>query len=543
VVAISGASGKQQAIIESFFKRHESAFKKLDTVIEVSKSNAMTRESFDINASLSGSKLNIKIAATDLHSVRWALNAVRKWLKTGAKEPLAITDKPDFRWRGVVEGFYGNPWTAEQRLKGVEYFGDFGMNLYLIAPKDAQWQRFQWRNPLSDDFLKELAELIARGNENAVDVAACVSPGLSVTYSSDEDVQAVVNKFLQTASVGAWHFGLLLDDIPDVLTHENDLAKYGNVAQAHADFANRVRTKLVEANPLAHVILCPMHYAGRGTEPYCHVMGDELHPQIDLMWTGREICSGYLDIADAVVFNRSTRRPPFYWDNYPVNDGSMANRLHIGPIEGREKGLHKYSAGLLANPMEHFEASLISLGTIGDYLWSTENYSAYESWEEILVDLIPTEEDRKAIQEFFRNTLGLTGHWSPEFNQTIGACSSAWRDGNPEKAAQAAREAAKKIRQNHKVISSDGFCAPLLRNEIAPWLDKYALGAEWLEGMASVLDECVSVPGEGLHGPKSGHAKLIQYRAELNATTRKLFGDGFDIMLGELAGEITFDRD
>jgi len=159
------------------------------------------------------------------------------------------------------------------------------------------------------------------------------------------------------------------------------------------------------------------------------------------------------------------------------------------------------------------------------------------------VDLIPAEEDRSAIREFFRNTLGLTGHWSPEFNQTIGACSSAWRDGNPEKAAQAAREAAKKIRLNHKVISSDGFCAPLLRNEIAPWLDKYALGADWLEGMASVLDACVSVPGKGLHGPKSGHAKLIQYRADLNATTRKLFGDGFDIMLGELAGEITFDRD
>jgi hypothetical protein len=70
-----------------------------------------------------------------------------------------------------------------------------------------------------------------------------------------------------------------------------------------------------------------------------------------------------------------------------------------------------------------------------------------------------------------------------------------------------------------------------------------ALGADWLEGMALVLDECVAVAGEGLYGPKSGLAKLIQYRAELSATTRKLFGDGFDIMLGELAGEITFDRD
>lgn len=542
MLAINGADNEQKSIINFFFNRHSIAFKDVAVSLEISKSTAMTRETFEVTAVLKDRNLEIKLAVTDLQSVRWGLNAIRKWFKTDSAETLALNAKPDFRWRGVVEGFYGNPWTHAQRLKGVEFFGDFGMNLYLIAPKDAQWQRFQWRNPLNDEFMGELAELIARGKENAVDVSACVSPGLSVTYSSDDDVQAVVNKFLQMASVGATHFGLLLDDIPDTLTHEDDLARYGNVAQAHADFANRVRAKLIEANPLSHVILCPMHYAGRGTEPYCHVMGDELHPQIDLMWTGREICSGYLDIADAVVFDRSTRRPPFYWDNYPVNDGSMANRLHIGPITGREKGLHKYSAGLLANPMELFEASLISLGTIGDYLWSTETYEPFESWEAVLKDLIPNEVDRVATREFFRNTLGMTGHWSPEFNQTIGACTSAWRNGKPLEAASAAREAVGKIRHNLAVITSEKYCAPLLRAEIAPWLEKYERGADWLEGMAEVLDKCEAVPGEGLHGPKSGHAKLLTLRTELNATTRKLFGDGFDIMLGELAGEVTFDR-
>lgn len=543
MVEVIGANSSQESIINFFFKRHGQVFSNFDCKVTISKSSAMTRETFSVEASVQNKVLNISLSVTDLHSVRWGLNAVNKWVKAGATEKLVLEDKPDFRWRGVVEGFYGNPWKHQQRLKGIEHFGDYGMNLYLIAPKDAQWQRFQWRNPLNDEFLAELAELIARGNQNAVDVSACVSPGLSVTYSSEEDVQAVVNKFLQMASVGATHFGLLLDDIPDTLTHENDLAKYGNVAQAHADFANRVRAKLVEANPLAHVILCPMHYAGRGTEPYCLVMGDELHPQIDLMWTGREICSGYLDIADAVVFDRSTRRPPFYWDNYPVNDGSMATRLHIGPIDGREKGLHKYSAGLLANPMELFEASLISLGTIGDYLWSTEKYAAYESWERILVDLIPVEADRKATREFFRNTLGMTGHWSPEFNQTIGACSTAWRNGEPAKAAAAAREAVTKIRNNSQVINADAYCAPLLRKEIAPWLEKYAKGADWLEGMAEVLDQCVAVQGEGLQGPKWGHQRLLDLRADLNSTTRKLFSDGFDIMLGELAGEINFIRD
>jgi hyaluronoglucosaminidase len=269
-------------------------------------------------------------------------------------------------------------------------------------------------------------------------------------------------------------------------------------------------------------------------------MGEQLHPQIDLMWTGREICSGYLDISDAVIFDRSTRRPPFYWDNYPVNDGSMANRLHIGPIEGRESGLHRYSAGLLANPMDLFEASLLPIGIIGDYLWSTTTYDAWASWDSTLADLVPVESDRSAIREFFRNTLGMTGAWSPAFNVIIGECATAWRGGAPAEAAAAARAGAAKIRAAHATISHADFCAPLLRGEITPWLEKYELGASWLERMAAVLDSCSVAEGGQLTASGAAREELRDIRENLNTNSRRLFGDGFDIMLGELAAEIRY---
>ncbi len=537
---VHGASSFQTEMVNAFFSRHHRHFNSFEVNLTVQRFDVMTRETFRLVADRNGTQISATSYVTDSHSLRWALNSLRKWVVSGASSPLDVTDKPDFRYRGTIEGFYGTPWSPAQRLKGVETFGDYGMNMFLVAPKDAHWQRFQWREPLNGEFIAELSELISRGALHGVDVSACVSPGLSVVYSDDADVAAVVAKFMQLAALGAKHFGLLLDDIPDTLKDPQDIERYPNIAAAHADFANRVRQVLVDEMPSAHLILCPMNYAGRGTEPYLHVLGDQLHPQIDVMWTGREICSGYLDISDAVIFDRSTRRPPFYWDNYPVNDGSMSNRLHIGPVDGREAGLHRYSAGLLANPMELFEASLIPLGTIGDYLWSTTSYDPWASWEAVLVDAIPDVEDRAATRELFRNTLGLTGAWSPAFNAIIGECSTAWRSGRPADAAATAHQGATTIATAHARITADSYCAPLLRDEISPWLEKYALGGQWLDRMGNVLDAC-SVNSSGqLTATTRERDELMALRAELGTNSRRLFGDGFDIMLGELAAEILY---
>jgi hyaluronoglucosaminidase len=453
---------------------------------------------------------------------------------------LVIESRPDFRWRGVIEGFYGHPWTHAQRMRGVEYFADFGMNLFLLAPKDAAWQRLRWREPLSPAFIGEIQQLVDIGRLHGVDVSACVSPGLSVQYSSADDVDAVVARFAQLAAVGATHFGLLLDDIPDTLSNEADIACYPSIAHAHADFANRVRRSMVERMPSAHVILCPMHYAGRGDEPYLQVMGDQLHPQIELMWTGREICSAYLDISDAVVFDRTTRRPPFYWDNYPVNDGSMARRLHIGPFHGREAGLHRYSAGLLANPMELFEASLIPLGTVGAYLWDTTSYEPFAAWDQVLADLVPDIDDRSALREFFRNALGFTGAWAPAFNGFLDACATAWRGGRPAEAAEATRAMQATIEGALACIERDTFSAPLLRDELRPWLRKYRLGAELLAEFAAVLDACTPNDDGSLSAPVASRAVVNDLRSRFNTDPQLLFGDGFDMMLFTFTVEVVF---
>ena len=393
-IQVSGASAHQAGYIDAFLQRHVDITGQYQMLISVHNFRHASVEGFELRTQRQENIVTVEIGVTLDRAVRYALNAVLDWLRLDSQQPLELTDGPHFPIRGVVEGFYGKPWSHAQRLKGIEFFADFGMNTYFLAPKDDPLQRFNWRSPFGVEFLVTAKELIERGNVHGVDFVACVSPGLSVQYSDQGDVDAVVTRFKQLMELGAVHFGLLWDDIAWELQHPEDIARYATTAQAHADFTNKVWNAISADNNKVQLTVCPMQYSGRGNEPYLVDLGRELKSRINLMWTGRQICSEYLDVSDAVIFERSALRPALYWDNFPVNDGSLQKSLFIGPLRGREKGLHKYSAGLLSNPMLQFEASLLPLATIGDYLWNTERYDAEISWEKNLIKLYPSDSAR-----------------------------------------------------------------------------------------------------------------------------------------------------
>ena len=49
---------------------------------------------------------------------------------------LTVNDYPDLKKRGVVEGFYGTPWSHQVRLSLIDFYGRFKLNSYLYGPKD-----------------------------------------------------------------------------------------------------------------------------------------------------------------------------------------------------------------------------------------------------------------------------------------------------------------------------------------------------------------------------------------------------------------------
>jgi hyaluronoglucosaminidase len=425
-------------------------------------------------------------------------------------------------------------------LRGLAHFSDFGFNRYLLAPKDDPWHRYDWRSPLSEDFLNRVSDLIAQGRKNAVTVAVAISPGLTVEYSDAHDVQAIMVRFKQLHSIGVREFGLFLDDIPARLQSEKDSAKFKTIMQAHSYYCNAVWAELKKLDSENTLAICPLQYHGKATEEYITEFGNALDPDLALIWTGREICSEYLDVADAKVFQANTNHTPLYWDNYPVNDVAMLNELHVGPIEGREKGLESYSLGYFANPMDRFELSLISLSTIGDYLWDTQGYEAQDSWEYSLALLMDNSGDRAAIRNLLRGCFEscLRVNPAPDFYAMLEEASFSWKTGKPAQAAQIVETHSKQMLNDVATINSAQFSQPHWREESLKWLTKYEAVGKALQEVASILSSCGVSKNSNLSGTKENLVTITSIRASLNSDPTRIFGSGLDMTLAELADEI-----
>ena len=533
-----GATTEEKALFESFIKRHKVFLNSGFSEITVRENSKLGPEESIVTTSLTIDKIST-IERSTYAGFRYALNVLLKSLLMN----VAVTNhkhSPKFAVRGVIEGFYGTPWSHEQRLRGLAHFSDFGFNRYLLAPKDDPWHRYDWRSALSEDFLNRVSDLIAQGRKNAVTVAVAISPGLTVEYSNANDVKAIMVRFKQLHGIGVREFGLFLDDIPARLQSEKDSAKFNSIMQAHSFYCNAVWAELKKLDSDNTLAICPLQYHGKATEEYITEFGNALDPDLALIWTGREICSEYLDVADAKVFQANTNHTPLYWDNYPVNDVAMLDELHVGPIEGREKGLENYSLGYFANPMDRFELSLISLNTIGDYLWDTQGYDPQDSWEYSLTVLADNPSDRAAIRNLLRACFEscLRVNPAPDFSAMLEAASFSWKTGKPAQAAQLIEAHASQMLRDVATIKSAEFSRPRWREESMKWLIKYeAVGKALLE-IAKIVGNCGVSKNSNLSGSKADLDQITSIRASLNSDPTRLFGSGLDMTLAELGDEI-----
>ena len=97
---------------------------------------------------------------------------------------------------GVVEGFYGPPWSHRERLDLLAAAPALGLDTYLYAPKDDPWHRGRWREPYPPDALARLGELAAAARDAGVAFVWSAAPGLSMRYADDAEHAALAAKAL-----------------------------------------------------------------------------------------------------------------------------------------------------------------------------------------------------------------------------------------------------------------------------------------------------------------------------------------------------------
>lgn len=275
---------------------------------------------------------------------------------------------------GVVEGFYGRPWTMEQRKELFRRLQKWGLNTYLYAPKDDYKHRMFWREMYSVEEADQLMTLISAAQEFGIEFIYAISPGLDITFSNPKEVSTLKRKLDQVSQFGCKSFALLFDDIDHNMCPA-DKEVFSSFAHAQVAITNEIYQYLNEPETF---LFCPTEYCGTfcypnaAQSPYLKTVGEKLLPGIDVLWTGPKVVSKDIPVESIEEVSKILKRAPMIWDNIHANDYDQ-KRLFLGPYKGRSTELIPRLQGVLTNPNCEFESNYVAIHTLATWYKSNMN--------------------------------------------------------------------------------------------------------------------------------------------------------------------------
>lgn len=272
-------------------------------------------------------------------------------------------------WLAAIEGFYGRPFSHDQRLDLIRWLPSAGFTDYAYGPKDDPYHRDDWRTPYPDAHLDRFRETVATGRDNGVEVTLSISPGLD--WHGDVDDEPLAAKLRQLYDVGARSLGVYWDDVPP---GGEDLGRRHGTAVAAA-------MKRLPAD--VRWLTVGTDYATDRVTAYLHGFADELPAEVAIAWTGPAVTSPDVPAELARALTEELGHALLFCDNWPVNDLGMAPVLHLGPAPYRESALRDAVAGAGFNMMSLPLASRPALALAARH-WRDPAEDRETAWRDVL---------------------------------------------------------------------------------------------------------------------------------------------------------------
>ncbi len=339
--------------------------------------------------------------------------------------------------RGIVEGFYGAPWTFKARTEMMSFCRKNNLNAYIYAPKDDAFHRDKWREPYPENNLEDMKILVDTAKKNNVRFIFAISPGLDLNYKGkkgDEDFDLMLQKIESVYKIGVRDFAVFFDDIKD------------DDGKNQAEFLNKLQDALLKRHTdIAHLITVPKEYfyddmvkGGKGkAKPYTEDFAKNLDRRILVLYTGKGVvCEGISD-SELAAANKLYGRDLGVWWNYPVNDypltenGNREVKLALGAIENLPK---TNLPAIFFNPMSRPELSKIALATGANYANAPAMYDPEKAWNTAIDNQFG--EVAPAMKVFASHSRHLQNSWAnvgkadaPEFTTAAYLVINAYKKG------------------------------------------------------------------------------------------------------------------
>lgn len=328
-----------------------------------------------------------------------------------ALQGVTVQDYAHVKYRGLVEGYYGYPWSMESRLNLFDYMKRYKMNYFVYGPKADPYHAGNWRVEYPETFTDEQREkglittadmqtLAAHAAKCKVDFVWAIHPTLG-SYSIDLSwVDDIMAKFEQLHSLGVRHFGVSVDDMRG---HPSNQSQLPHLVQQAIDAKWNTDDAPAE-DRVGNVLFVPTCYALNYNATYSLTLIKDISPKVEVAFTGYDCFSNIRASSFAQMASYIGRDPIFWWNN-PVND-DHDNWLYMHGLTERwtieQQGAVDHMRGLILNPMCQGQVSKICIFSAADYSWNPEAFNEDSSWQQSLKSIVKSSENVEALKNFIR---------------------------------------------------------------------------------------------------------------------------------------------
>ncbi len=290
---------------------------------------------------------------------------------------------------GVIEGFYGPPWSHEARLGMLRFLAEVGLEHYAYAPKNDPFHRDRWREPAPPEQIESFRELAGEAARAGVALSYCLAPqklfgraNLRAVGGEPEPwgLEQMLAKLGAFQAAGVRSFGLLFDDTLATFAPRLATARAGRL---HARTARAVLRALCGRDPSVRVFLTPSVYLRTWdrlpppAQRYWKALR-ELPAGVPVAWTGAGVFARKITGAQVARFREETGLDLLIWNNAVANDfvplstGGLIGlrgreKLSFGPPENLAADLRGSVAGVLLNGAREPVLTRIPLACLAEW--------------------------------------------------------------------------------------------------------------------------------------------------------------------------------
>ena len=423
---------------------------------------------------------------------------------------LTIEDYADVASRGFIEGYYGNPWSVEDRAALMTWAGYYKLNSYFYAPKDDPKHNSKWRELYTEDELDTLIRPLAEaGNASKCRYVFALHPFMHdpIRFDTDahynEDIGILKAKFTQVIECGVRQIAILADDAGTVGAANNQ-----RVLEDMCSWLEEMQQTYPDLKLNLPFVAPGFEYAGYGESYYRN-----FPENVQIVMTGGQVW-GYVTQGFVDRFYNNVGRGPYMWINWPCSDNSKNHLIMGGYADFLHPGVDPNKVeGIVLNPMQQSEPSKVAIFGNACYTWNIweSRAEADAAWEDSFScvnhkSIVPNEAS-EAFKELCKHminqamTNGVVNlQESVAIRDELSAFKTALTNGTyTHEAIASLREEFEILQQAAITFRNEGD--QRLANQIVYWLncwdDTTTAAIAYLDALDAILD---GAPGTDVWG-------------------------------------------